>query len=59
MEKDGGICFVRGEDKRKIYSITDEVTRILCPGNVYAYLTRGEKAAVLIDTGFGMGGLRF
>lgn len=38
--------------------IRPDVTRISCPGNVYAYLAEGKKAAVLIDTGFGVGSLK-
>lgn len=34
------------------------VTRISCPGDVYAYLAEGKEAAVLIDTGFGVGSLK-
>lgn len=34
------------------------VTRINCPGNVYAFLVEGEQSAVLIDTGFGVGSLK-
>lgn len=34
------------------------VTRIMCPGNVYAYLVEGEKSAALIDTGYGVGSLK-
>ena len=38
--------------------IRSNVTRIFCVGDVYAYLAEGEKAAVLIDTGFGIGSLK-
>ncbi len=34
------------------------VTRIMCPGKVYAYLVEGETSAALIDTGFGVGSLK-
>lgn len=34
------------------------VTRITCPGNVYAFLVVGERSAALIDTGFGVGSLK-
>lgn len=38
--------------------IRSGVTRISCAGDVYAYLAEGEKTAVLIDTGFGVGSLK-
>lgn len=34
------------------------VTRILCPGKVYAYLVEGQQSAALVDTGFGVGSLK-
>ena len=33
--------------------LTDVITRILMPGNVYAYVAAGSKRAAVIDTGFG------
>ncbi len=38
--------------------ILDGVTRISCPGDVYAFLIEGREAAALIDTGFGVGSLK-
>lgn len=38
--------------------INESVTRILCPGSVYVYLVEGEQAALLIDTGCGVGSLK-
>lgn len=38
--------------------VTDIITRIILPGNVYAYLAEGTDRAVLIDTGLGIGDLR-
>lgn len=38
--------------------ITEHVKRIILPGDVQAYLVEGEKEAVLIDTGCGLGDLR-
>lgn len=38
--------------------ITEHVKRIILPGDVLAYLAEGEKEAVLIDTGCGLGDLR-
>lgn len=38
--------------------ITDRITRIILPGNVYAYLVEGDEKAILIDTGLGIGNLR-
>lgn len=38
--------------------IAEGITRILCPGNVYAFLAEGTDSAVLIDTGFGVGSLK-
>ena len=38
--------------------IRSNVTRISCAGDVYAYLAEGREAAVLIDTGFGVGSLK-
>ncbi|MBR1929906.1 MAG: MBL fold metallo-hydrolase [Lachnospiraceae bacterium] len=38
--------------------MTNQVTRILCPGDVYVYLVEGSRSAALIDTGFGVGSLR-
>ena len=34
------------------------ITRIMCPGNVYAFLVEGRDKAVLIDTGFGVCSLK-
>ena len=38
--------------------ITDKITRILLPGQVFAYLVKGTERAALIDTGLGVGDLR-
>jgi len=38
--------------------LAEQVTRILCTGDVYAYLVEGETSAALIDTGFGVGSLK-
>ena len=38
--------------------LTDVITRILMPGNVYAYVAAGSKRAAVIDTGFGLGPFR-
>ena len=38
--------------------IMEGLTRIVCPGNVYAFLIEGKDSAVLIDTGFGVGSLK-
>lgn len=38
--------------------ISDRITRIHLPGEVFSYLVEGEKKAVLIDTGCGIGDLR-
>ncbi|MBP5198698.1 MAG: MBL fold metallo-hydrolase [Lachnospiraceae bacterium] len=38
--------------------INDRLYRISLPGNVFAYLAVGEKKAMLIDTGFGIGSLK-
>uniref|UniRef100_UPI0040570BC2 MBL fold metallo-hydrolase n=1 Tax=Acetatifactor sp. TaxID=1872090 RepID=UPI0040570BC2 len=38
--------------------LNEYVTRITCPGNVYAFLVEGENSAALIDTGFGVGSLK-
>ena len=34
------------------------VTRITCPGDVYAFLVEGKTSAALIDTGYGVGSLK-
>lgn len=38
--------------------ITERITRLILPGNVFAYLVEGEESALLIDTGLGYGDLR-
>lgn len=38
--------------------ITDHITRIVMPGQVFGYLVVGSERAVLIDTGCGIGDLR-
>ena len=38
--------------------ITDHITRIVLPGEVFAYLIEGSERAVLIDTGCGIGDLK-
>ena len=38
--------------------ITDHITRIVLPGEVFAYLVEGAERAVLIDTGCGIGDLK-
>lgn len=38
--------------------ITDRLTRIRMPGNVFTYYYRGEKSGLLIDTGLGYGSFR-
>ena len=38
--------------------ITDIITRIAMPGNVFAYLAEGSERAAVIDTGFGLGPFR-
>ena len=39
-------------------TITDHITRIVLPGEVFAYLVEGDERAVLIDTGCGIGDLK-
>ena len=41
-----------------IDKIAPYLFRIVMPGNVFSYLAEGEKSAVLIDTGFGLGHYR-
>lgn len=38
--------------------ITDIITRIAMPGNVFAYIAEGNDRAAVIDTGFGLGPFR-
>ena len=38
--------------------LTDRLTRIEVPGNVFVYLVHGTDRALLIDTGLGTGGLK-
>ena len=38
--------------------ITDIITRIRMPGNVFAYIAEGTERAAVIDTGFGLGPFR-
>lgn len=38
--------------------LMDHVTRINCPGNVFAFLVEGSERAVLVDTGYGIGSLK-
>lgn len=38
--------------------IDENLIRILCPGYVFAYLVLGEKEAILIDTGYGLGSIK-
>ena len=38
----------------KSEKIDEYITRILCPGNVYAYLVEGKDKSLLIDTGLGI-----
>ena len=38
--------------------ITDIITRIKMPGNVFAYIAEGSERAAVIDTGFGLGPFR-
>ena len=42
----------------KYQTITEHIKRILLPGDVFAYLAEGERNAVLIDTGCGLGDLK-
>lgn len=39
-------------------TITEHITRIVLPGEVFAYLVEGSERAVLIDTGCGIGDLK-
>ncbi|MBQ1509238.1 MAG: MBL fold metallo-hydrolase, partial [Erysipelotrichaceae bacterium] len=39
-------------------TISDHITRITLPGDVFAYLAEGRDRAALIDTGFGIGSLK-
>ncbi len=39
-------------------TISDHITRITLPGDVFAYLAEGRDKAALIDTGFGIGSLK-
>ena len=47
-------------ENRMFYTetITDHITRIVLPGEVFAYLIQGDTSAVLIDTGCGIGDLK-
>lgn len=38
--------------------ISERITRILLPGEVFSYLLEGDESAALIDTGCGIGDLR-
>lgn len=38
--------------------LTEHITRITCPGYVYAFLVTGRRRALLIDAGYGMGSIR-
>lgn len=38
--------------------VSEHITRIVLPADVCVYLVEGERAAVLLDTGFGIGDLR-
>ncbi len=38
--------------------VSEHITRVVMPANVCAYLVEGTRAAVLLDTGFGLGDLR-
>ena len=42
----------------KTEKLTDVITRIIMPGNVFAYVAEGTEKAVVIDTGFGLGPFR-
>lgn len=39
-------------------TITEHITRIVLPGEVFAYLVEGDERAALIDTGCGIGDLK-
>ena len=41
-----------------VESVTEHITRIVLPGEVFAYLIEGKERAVLIDTGCGIGDLK-
>ena len=41
-----------------VNKLTDRVTQITDPANVFCFLVQGTDAAVLIDTGTGLKGLR-
>ena len=42
----------------KAEKLTDYITRIMMPGNVYGFIVTGKEKAAVIDTGFGLGDYR-
>ena len=58
-----GLFHANGKEKHmnvtyQTEQITPTITRILLPGQVFAYLVKGTERAALIDTGLGVGDLR-